>query len=359
MDGACRRTIFKTHQSLTYEDLILLPGFVDFGHQDVNLTTQFTQNLTLSTPFVSSPMDTVTSFELAIALGKSGGIGVLHYNNTIEEQVQQLKAVKAAGCKTAAAVSTRPEDKERIEALIANGVDVILIDAAQGWSTFQCSTIDFIKSHSPSTDVIGGNVVTYEQAEALISWGVDALRVGMGSGSICTTQDVMACGRGQASAIYNVASAASGKVPVIADGGISKPGHIVKALALGASCVMMGRMFAGCDESAGESVGARSKPMKRYRGMASAEAMAMGGGKRYSNSEAFVLVEQGVSGLVPQIGPAAKKMAELMVGLQQGLQDLGMISINQLHRDAEAGKVRFELRTLAAQREGSPHDIQI
>lgn len=362
MDGIARNKLFETHYSLTYDDLILLPGFIDFDHDSVDLTSKFTRNLRLRTPFISSPMDTVTNHEMAITMAKMGGMGILHYNNSINEQVDQLGLIKEWKCIAAAAVSTRPQDHERIDKLAENKVDVILIDSAQGWSSYQASTINYIKSHYPEIDVICGNVVTSDQAKALVDWGADALRVGMGSGSICTTQEIMACGRGQASAVYKVANAINGQIPIIADGGISKPGDILKALSLGANCVMMGRMFAGCDESPAPIVEEATfssegfnPGTKRYRGMASEEAMKDGGDKRYSNIETQVRVEQGVSGLVERCGSATSVMEKLIQGLQQGLQDIGAISIDSLHRAASDGRVRFELRTLAAQREGSPH----
>lgn len=476
----------RTPYALTYNDIILMPGHINFAPADVDLSTRLTREITLRRPLVSSPMDTVTEHRMAIALALCGGIGIIHYNCTIDEQVAQVKKVrrfengfildplvlspdhtiadvhrikrqhgfsgipitedgtiktKLVGMVTnrdidfetdhsrklrdvmttdlitarkgitlnqaneilresmkgklpvideqgrlvaltsrrdlrknrdypdatkdakknlmvGAAISTKPEDRDRMDALAEAGVSAVVIDSAQGDSSFQHEMIGYIKKKHPEVQVIGGNVVTERQAEALIKAGADSLRIGMGPGSICTTQEVMAVGRSQGTAVYYTAKAAAKHgVPVIADGGISVIGQIMKALSLGASAVMCGSLFAGTDESPGEYVYREGVRLKVYRGMASLDAMKAGGNKRYFTEQQDVKVAQGVSGFVQDRGSMFDLVAYLSQGLRLAFQDAGVRSVSQLHEGMAKGTLRFELRSPSAQREGGVHDL--
>lgn len=258
-----------------------------------------------------------------------------------------------------AAVGTRDSDKERIRVLRDIGnVDVVVLDSSQGDSTFQLEMLSHIKREHPNLDVICGNVVTAVQAARLIEAGADGLRVGMGSGSICTTQEVCAVGRGQATAVYHTSRMANTLgVPIIADGGIQNSGHIVKALALGASAVMCGSMFAGTTEAPGDYITISGVRVKKYRGMGSLEAMTKGSEARYHSDTQNLKIAQGVSGTVRDKGSVKVNVPFLVQAVKQGFQDLGAKNMGEAHGALYGGRQRLEVRTGAAQAEGGVHDM--
>lgn len=364
--------------SLTFDDVLLKPGYAGFSRSDINLSAKLTKNITLSSPLVAAPMDTVTESELAIALANVGGIGIIHRNLTIEEQASEVAKVKAKKLLVGAAVGSSPGYQDRVKALVEAGVDVIVVDSAHGYSKFVIDAIEHIKSNH-KVDVIAGNIATAEGAEALIKAGVDGLRVGMGPGAICTTRIVSGMGVPQLTAIVDSAKVAQKHgVPVIADGGINYFGDITKALAAGASTVMMGRLFAATEESPGEIVkfsrdqvparfrsiitdGTEVYKFKGYRGMGSIGAMERG--KQISSEDEFhgksfsdksILVAEGVEGLVPCSGDVATFVGTVTEGVKSGFYYVGAKTLEELWEIAV-----FQHITTASLSESHPHDLFI
>ncbi|QQS43883.1 IMP dehydrogenase [Candidatus Roizmanbacteria bacterium] len=363
---------------ITFDDVLLLPGYSDFRRQDITLTTRLTKNISIDVPLVSSPMDTVTESALAIALGKAGGIGIIHRNLTLEEQAEEVKKTKEAGVKVGAAIGASPGFEARAEALVGQEVDVIVIDTAHGYADYIIETIKYLKKTYPKTDIIAGSIATYDGAKALIEAGADGLRVGMGPGAICTTRIISGMGVPQITAILETHRAAhDAGVPVIADGGIKYSGDMVKAFAAGAETVMMGSFFASCQEAPGEhielppdQVPSRFKSIlkqkkssytfKSYRGMGSIAAMQKGTeiksedefhGKSYKDR---VLVAEGVEGLVPVNGPVQSVVDQAVGGIRSGLYYIGAKTIKEVR---EKGK--FIQITQASLTESHPHDILV
>ena len=258
-----------------------------------------------------------------------------------------------------ASVTTHLNTNERIIPLIKAGVDVLVIDSAQGNSLYQIKTIKYIKEKFPDIDIIAGNVVTTKQAKNLIDAGADALRVGMGIGSICTTQEVCGVGRSQATAVYKVSRyAKSLGIPIIADGSIKNTGHIVKALTLGASTVMLGSMLAGTEDSPGEIFYKDGVRLKNYRGMGSIEAMKQtSSSERYLAQNENIKVAQGVSGTVVTKGKVSTYIPYLVQGVKHGLQDIGSNTIQKLHTMLDDGTIEFEIRSMSSMRDGAIHGL--
>ncbi len=470
-------------EGLTFDDVLLIPAYSEVLPREVNLTTKFSRNITLNVPIVSAAMDTVTEYQLAIAIAREGGIGVIHKNMSIEEQARQVHAVKRAengmiydpvtikcgrtvqdaldmmkeyhiggipvvddegilkgivtnrdlrfernlnrkidevmtsenlvtttqstdlqeaadilqthkieklpvvdahnklvglvtykditkakdkpfACKdklgrlrVAAGIGVTPDSMERAKALVKAGVDALVIDTAHGHTAGVIGVLKSIKSAFPEIDVVVGNIATGEAAKYLVENGADGVKVGIGPGSICTTRVVAGVGVPQLSAIYDVAKALEGTgVPLIADGGIRYSGDIVKAIAAGGYCVMLGGMLAGVEESPGETIIFNGRKFKSYRGMGSLEAMEKGSKDRYfqgNEADAKKLVPEGIAARVPYKGSLYEVVYQMLGGLRAGMGYCGAKDIATLH------KAQFTRITNAGVLESHPHDVAI
>lgn len=361
-----------TKLGLTFDDVLLIPAASDILPREVNTQTQLGSNLNLKIPILSAGMDTVTEAEMAITLAQLGGMGVIHKNMSIDQQVAEVKKVKehasvAASSAVdandyllvAAAVGISDETFARTQALITAGVDAIVIDTAHGHSQGVLTKIAEIHQKFPQQTLIAGNVATAAGARALFESGVDVVKVGIGPGSICTTRVVAGVGVPQITAIFDAAQVAQeyGK-QIIADGGIKYAGDVVKALAAGGNVVMLGSMLAGTTEAPGEVFTDESgNKYKSYRGMGSIAAMKEGSSDRYFQSkvhETKKLVPEGIEGKLPYKGDVGDVIYQIIGGLRSGMGYVGAHTVNDLIANAQ-----FMQITNAGLIESHPHDITI
>ncbi len=468
-------------EGITFDDVLLVPAYSEVLPRSVDISSRFSRNVKINTPVVSAAMDTVTEYEMAIAIAREGGIGVIHKNMSIEEQAMQVRKVKRAengmiydpitilkdntvgdalalmkenkiggipvvgnkkliGIVTnrdlrfqtdmsrrieevmtrdnlittknadvskaarlllenkieklpvvndkgeliglityrditkikdnpsaskddkgrlmvAAGVGVTHDTMERVAALHEAQADAIIIDTAHGHSKYVVDMLKKVKAAYPALDVVVGNVATAEAALMLVEAGADAVKVGIGPGSICTTRVIAGVGVPQLSAIYDVSSALRGTgVPVIADGGLRYTGDIVKAIAAGADSVMCGSMFAGVEESPGETIIYNGRKFKTYRGMGSLEAMQKGSKDRYfqeGENDVKKLVPEGIAARVPYKGVLAEVVYQIVGGLRSGMGYCGAATIEDLK------KAQFIRITGAGILESHPHDVTI
>ncbi len=339
-------------QGLTFDDVLLEPRASTVSLREVGLSSKLTKKITISIPLIAAAMDTVSETAMAVAIGKLGGMAILHRNCVQAQQVRMVKQVKKHGVLVGAAVG--PHDIGRAKALDTAGADAIAVDCAHAHNLRVIADAKKIKKNLKA-QIIVGNVATAAAARELVTFA-DAIKVGVGPGSICTTRVVAGVGVPQLTAIMEVAAVAkSKKVPVIADGGIRYSGDIVKALAAGAQTVMLGSMLAGTKEAPGRIIRVHGVLYKAYRGMGSLGAMQ--GGKssdRYFQKGTKKYVPEGVEGLTLYKGPVEDVVYQMIGGLRSGMGYIGAHRIIDIPKQA-----RFIQITVASLKESHPHTISI
>jgi IMP dehydrogenase len=363
-------------EALTFDDVLLVPAYSEVLPHEANVTTHLTRAIHLRIPLVSAAMDTVTESPLAIAMARAGGLGFVHKNLSIADQARQVELVKLADrhdaarsddehlatvdehgkLRVGAAVGVGGDRDLRIAALVAAGCDVLCIDTAHGHSRGVLEAVRAVRRAFPRLQLVAGNVATAEGTLALIEAGVDAVKVGVGPGSICTTRVVSGVGVPQLTAIAEAVKAArASRTPIIADGGIKLSGDVAKAIAAGATSVMIGSLFAGTDEAPGEVIVEDGRRYKAYRGMGSLGAMEAGSKDRYFQAGVVSpqkLVPEGIEGQVAYKGPLRDVVHQLVGGLRAAMGYVGCATIDEMN-----ARARFVRISSAGLRESHVHDV--
>lgn len=337
----------------SYDDVLLVPQKSKVkSRSDVSLKTNLSKNFSLDLPIISANMDSVTGIDMAISLGKLGGISILPRFSSIDEEVEMLQEIKKENVKVGASVGIKGDYLERVEKLIENKVDCLVVDVAHGHMERVSEVTKEIKEKFPEILLIAGNVATYEAAIDLFLAGADVVKVGVGPGSICTTRVETGHGVPQLTAVMEASKAAKemGKT-IIADGGIKNVGDIVKALAAGADAVMLGNMLAGVDETPGEIFEANGKKYKKYFGSTSREQKEKHSLK-VKNDANYLKHIEGVSGAVLYKGSLESIVEKIKAGVSSGLSYSGAFNILELQKNA-----KFVAITSAGLRESHSHDL--
>ncbi|MEK6850018.1 MAG: guanosine monophosphate reductase [Nanoarchaeota archaeon] len=335
----------------SYDDVLIAPKYNKVSsRKDVRFRTKVTRNYYIDIPFIATNMDTVCESEMAIAIGGLGGLGIIHRFLSISQQAIEVKKVKEAGLIASAAIGVR-DFEIRVPALVDAGVNIVDLDIAHGHSKYVGKTIEWIKKNYPQIDVMAGNIATKDAAEYLYSKGADAVKVGVGPGSMCTTRIMTGAGVPQITAIMDVYEATQGRIPICADGGIRYPGDVVKAIGAGADAVMLGYALAGTQETPGAIIEKNGKKYKQYMGMASYDAtikkMTLDGKK-----EEEVISVEGEKTYIEYKGNIRPIIERFLGGLASGMTYIGANEIDKLK-----GKADFIQVTSAGRKESAAHGL--
>ena len=346
-------------EALTFDDVTLAPKYSEILPSQVDTSIKITNNLKLKVPLLSSAMDTITESKMAIAVAKAGGLGIIHRNLNIKEQILEIKKVKKKKLLVGAAVGAGVNEFKRAEKILKEKVDMIVVDTAHAHTKKVSEIIKFIKKKkNKKTALCAGNIATPEAAKFLLKLGVDVIKVGIGPGSICTTRLVAGIGVPQLSAILSVRNGIKNKnVKIISDGGIKYSGDLAKAFAAGADAVMIGSLFAGTDETPGKLIKRNGKLFKSFRGMGSVGAMNKGSADRYFQSkqkDSSKYVPEGVEGFAKYKGKVSVIIYKLIGGLRSSMGYLGSKQIKYLRN-----KPHFVKITKAGFYESMVHNVDI
>ncbi len=335
----------------SYDDVLIVPKYNKIkSRREVDFKTQVTRNYWINMPLIAANMDTVCESEMAIAIGRLGGLGVIHRFLDIDKQVEEIKKVKECNLISAAAIGVK-DYEERVGKLIEAGVNILVLDIAHGHSKRAGNTLDYIKKNYPQVDVMVGNIASKDAAQYFVSKGADALKVGIGPGSMCTTRIMTGCGVPQITAIMDVYEYSQGRIPLCADGGIKKPGDLVKAIGAGADTIMSGSIFAGSDETPGEIKEINGKKYKDYRGMASYDATVKKM-KIDGKEESEIISVEGEKTIVECKGPIEGIVNKYIGGLASGMTYVGAKNIDEIK-----GRVDFIEISSAGMLESVAHGV--
>ena len=346
-------------EALTFDDVTLEPKYSEILPSDVDTSIKLTHHLKLKIPLLSSAMDTVTESKMAIAIAKAGGLGIIHRNLTVKDQVKEIRKVKKKNLLVGAAVGAGQQEFSRALAVLKENIDMIVVDTAHGHTKKVSQIIKYIrKKKKIKTALCAGNIATHEAAKFLLKLGVDIIKVGIGPGSICTTRLVAGIGVPQLSAIINVRKGLKKRnFSIISDGGIKYSGDLAKAFAAGADAVMIGSLFAGTNETPGKLIKRNGKLFKSFRGMGSVGAMNKGSAERYfqeKQKDDSKYVPEGVEGFAKYKGKVDKVIYKLIGGLKSSMGYLGSKQIKHLKI-----KPKFVKITKAGFYESMVHNVDI
>lgn len=335
----------------SFDDVLIVPKYNKVAsRKDVSFKTKVTRNYSLDIPLLAANMDTICESKMAITLGRLGGLGVIHRFLAIADQAREVKAVRDEGLLTAAAIGVK-DYEERSKALVEAGVQILVLDVAHGHSKRTDITFDYLKKTYPEIDIMVGNIATKDAAEHFVNKGADAIKVGIGPGSMCITRVMAGAGVPQITAIMEAYEASQGRVPVCADGGVKHPGDLTKAIGAGADTVMSGSIFAGTNETPGEIIEKNGRNYKEYRGMASYAAtlkkLSLDGQK-----VSEVVHVEGEMTLLPTAGPVEDVVKKYLGGLASGMTYMGAETI-----EAIKGKADFVEISSAGLKESVAHGV--